>query len=423
MVSDPTNSTREGDLVALEGGRRISRHVRHVIAGVIAPMGPPMTERPTIPSAVERLAAVEAKRATKDIRQAARGRWPAIVRVREREAREASDVEDVQVNQEAGVWLDKFVKVFRRRRQDLDVHHFLHIAGYTVLQGEVPLEAQSAALREARTKLREEVSKLESHLDRGTTKRTGQELTIFEREQLAKDKLERNRRIDQLTRSISHLHHYVKQTQPEGEKEKLKKDPIEWYDLVKALSLNRWEQNIAALDLFGAKRVAKAREIQLEKVLMKAGLHVQPAESIKTADVGTGAATLLGGEPETVETAALSPAEEEEQASVETQVGGDAIMSRPDSSGWVEDAGLKAQREEAQSLSYDDKKLPPTGDEPGTGLPNERAQKNIHKAQDYLERDLENEAQVGEKTAKVSSEDVEVSKEKNAGGFWRLFKR
>ena len=84
MVHDPNNSCHEGDVVSIRSGWRTAKHVRHVVTSIIAPMGPPLSARPPVPTEVERLAAREMKRAAKDLRQAEKGRRVSAERVRER---------------------------------------------------------------------------------------------------------------------------------------------------------------------------------------------------------------------------------------------------------------------------------------------------------------------------------------------------
>ncbi|TLD18306.1 nucleic acid-binding protein [Venturia nashicola] len=84
LVSDPTQSVREGDVISCISGLRSSSTVRHVVTGIIAPMGPPLSERPPVPTESQRLAAREADRAARDIKQAAKGRVVAGRRAAER---------------------------------------------------------------------------------------------------------------------------------------------------------------------------------------------------------------------------------------------------------------------------------------------------------------------------------------------------
>lgn len=60
-------------------------------------MGPPLSQRPAILSPEERAATFEAKRAAKDIRQAVRGRYPAIERLQERIDADSSFVVDADI--------------------------------------------------------------------------------------------------------------------------------------------------------------------------------------------------------------------------------------------------------------------------------------------------------------------------------------
>jgi small subunit ribosomal protein S17 len=84
MVHDPNNSCYEGDVVSIRSGWRTSKNVRHVVTSIIAPMGPPLSERPSVPTEAERLGAKEKKRAEKDLRQMERGRRVSAERVQKR---------------------------------------------------------------------------------------------------------------------------------------------------------------------------------------------------------------------------------------------------------------------------------------------------------------------------------------------------
>lgn len=88
LVHDPNNSCREGDVVSIRSGWRTAKRVRHVVTGIVAPMGLPISQRPHVPTEEERLAAHEKWRAEKDARQAARGRKEAMERIRLREKEE-----------------------------------------------------------------------------------------------------------------------------------------------------------------------------------------------------------------------------------------------------------------------------------------------------------------------------------------------
>ena len=409
-------------------------------------MGPPMHERAPIPSAVERLAAVEAKRAAKDIRQAARGRWPAIVRVREREAKGAAGIEEVDATPQ--LTLERFVKIVRKRKASLVgdrqlVLDFLRVAGYHSLQGELPLEAQAAALFEARGKLLKQAQNLQTSLDAGADARTNRELSLHDREQLSKRKLDFTNEAEQLGRSITHFRSYLKEVVPgdQARKRELRQNPVEWFDLVRALSLNQWEQNVAALDLFGKNALEQAASLEIEDVLLRAGLA--PVSSAIPADAAAavGTATLAAEDASTMEPvideAAVWAAEAAEQQlaqdelpeeiealSIETEPVAEAAESA-EASMIVEDAALNAQDAEAQSLVSGEKDLPPTGQEPGTGPPNERGRENVKKAQDFVEKGIENEAQIEEEKSAARDEGVEVppQSDKKPAGFWGIFRR
>jgi small subunit ribosomal protein S17 len=63
---------RLGDIVAIEPGWRVSKHVRHVVSRIIAPFGDPIEARPPVPSREEREAERARKKAEKDARRAER---------------------------------------------------------------------------------------------------------------------------------------------------------------------------------------------------------------------------------------------------------------------------------------------------------------------------------------------------------------
>jgi len=72
LVHDPSSSARLGDVVSITGGWRTSKHKRHVIRHIIAPYGVPIEERPPVPPLQESVAELEAKKAVKAERRAAR---------------------------------------------------------------------------------------------------------------------------------------------------------------------------------------------------------------------------------------------------------------------------------------------------------------------------------------------------------------
>ncbi|KAK2610360.1 hypothetical protein N8I77_003802 [Diaporthe amygdali] len=65
LVHDPNNSLRTGDIVSISSGWRTSKSKRHVVNRIIAPWGPPIEERPPVPTPAEREAAHAAERAKK----------------------------------------------------------------------------------------------------------------------------------------------------------------------------------------------------------------------------------------------------------------------------------------------------------------------------------------------------------------------
>ncbi|ROV89351.1 hypothetical protein VMCG_09626 [Cytospora schulzeri] len=65
LVHDPSESLRTGDIVSIVSGWRTSKHKRHIVNRIIAPWGPPLEERPPLPTIEEREAEHAAKRAKK----------------------------------------------------------------------------------------------------------------------------------------------------------------------------------------------------------------------------------------------------------------------------------------------------------------------------------------------------------------------
>ncbi|KAF3490587.1 uncharacterized protein GIQ15_00104 [Arthroderma uncinatum] len=54
-VSDPRNSLRVGDKIEFWSGRRVSKHVRHVVERIVVPFGTPIEDRPPVMTYSERL--------------------------------------------------------------------------------------------------------------------------------------------------------------------------------------------------------------------------------------------------------------------------------------------------------------------------------------------------------------------------------
>jgi small subunit ribosomal protein S17 len=71
-VHDPRSSLRLGDVIAIEPGWRVSKHVHHVVSRIIAPFGDPIEARPAVPTREEREAERAKKKAEKDARRAER---------------------------------------------------------------------------------------------------------------------------------------------------------------------------------------------------------------------------------------------------------------------------------------------------------------------------------------------------------------
>jgi small subunit ribosomal protein S17 len=72
LVHDPRSSLRLGDVIAIEPGWRVSKHVHHVVSKIIAPFGDPIEARPPVPTFEERMEERERRRAEKEARKEAR---------------------------------------------------------------------------------------------------------------------------------------------------------------------------------------------------------------------------------------------------------------------------------------------------------------------------------------------------------------
>lgn len=80
LVHDPNDSLRTGDIVSISSGWRTSKTKRHVVNRIIAPWGPPIDQRPPVPTPQERDAAHAADRAKKLARKELRQRAEAMER-------------------------------------------------------------------------------------------------------------------------------------------------------------------------------------------------------------------------------------------------------------------------------------------------------------------------------------------------------
>lgn len=80
LVHDPNDSLRTGDIVSISSGWRTAKSKRHVVNRIIAPWGPPIEERPPVPTPEEREAAHAAMRAKKVARKQLRAQAVAMER-------------------------------------------------------------------------------------------------------------------------------------------------------------------------------------------------------------------------------------------------------------------------------------------------------------------------------------------------------
>lgn len=78
LVHDPNDSLRKGDIVSISSGWRTSKSKRHIVNRIIAPWGPPIEERPPVPTPAEREAAHAAERAKKLARKQLRAQAQAM---------------------------------------------------------------------------------------------------------------------------------------------------------------------------------------------------------------------------------------------------------------------------------------------------------------------------------------------------------
>ena len=70
LVSDPTNSTRTGDVVRIADEGQVSWRIKHVVREITTPWGTPLEERPALPTREERLAQMDEKKQKKLERRA-----------------------------------------------------------------------------------------------------------------------------------------------------------------------------------------------------------------------------------------------------------------------------------------------------------------------------------------------------------------
>lgn len=106
-VSDPTDAVREGDVITMVSGWRVSTSCRHVVTNIVAPFGDPLHKRPALLSEEERLAIRAERNRKKDERKAARGRPVSLARVNERrlaEGLEALDLKGEKVGRRVQRW-------------------------------------------------------------------------------------------------------------------------------------------------------------------------------------------------------------------------------------------------------------------------------------------------------------------------------
>lgn len=92
LVHDPNDSLRTGDIVSISSGWRTSKSKRHVVNRIIAPWGPPIDQRPPVPTPEEREAAHAAERAKKATRKQLRAHAEAMERAVEKAQRTTEEL-------------------------------------------------------------------------------------------------------------------------------------------------------------------------------------------------------------------------------------------------------------------------------------------------------------------------------------------
>ncbi|KAI9676889.1 MAG: hypothetical protein M1817_006728 [Caeruleum heppii] len=89
LVHDPASSLRTGDVIRLRSGFRSSKHVHHVVEGIVAPFGTGVEDRPPVVGVEELERRREVRRVAKrGRREERRGRKDEGVGVAETESRE-----------------------------------------------------------------------------------------------------------------------------------------------------------------------------------------------------------------------------------------------------------------------------------------------------------------------------------------------
>ncbi|KAG8162686.1 hypothetical protein KVR01_007164 [Diaporthe batatas] len=92
LVHDPRDSLRTGDIVSISSGWRTSKTKRHIVNRIIAPWGPPIDQRPAVPTPEEREAAHAAERAKKNARKQLRAQAEAMERAVEKAHRTTEEL-------------------------------------------------------------------------------------------------------------------------------------------------------------------------------------------------------------------------------------------------------------------------------------------------------------------------------------------
>ena len=92
IVSDPTESTRTGDVIRIVDEGQVSKRIRHVVTEIVAPWGPSIEERPTLPSEEQRRKQKEEKHERKTERRRERAR----IQESNRQAHDKPVTEDMQ---------------------------------------------------------------------------------------------------------------------------------------------------------------------------------------------------------------------------------------------------------------------------------------------------------------------------------------
>jgi small subunit ribosomal protein S17 len=94
LVHDPRRSCEVGDVISLRSNWPVSKHVKHVVTGIVSPFGRTVEERPAVMTEEERVLERQNRRKAKDARQAERGRTVSQIRIKQTGKLESTEAHD-----------------------------------------------------------------------------------------------------------------------------------------------------------------------------------------------------------------------------------------------------------------------------------------------------------------------------------------